>query len=173
MRKERFLVIHECGMSDMRWWIHARSAREIAEKLAEVEVIDDPDVRERAVAEDLEEVDIDAPTLPAPLHGLRDHRIRRGFVVPPDRSVVYLRWRWDGEDGVPPADYLMEVGSDGRRIRQVEAADDGTAVRSGPDDWLFNPPVVDLFEPGLSDGEIGAEEFEAAWLRADHLEPGQ
>jgi hypothetical protein len=33
-----------------------------------------------------------------------------------------------------PIDQLVEVGPDGRRIRQVEVAEDGTGVRGSPDD---------------------------------------
>ncbi|MFE2931692.1 hypothetical protein [Streptomyces sp. NPDC059278] len=39
-------------------------------------------------------------------------------------------------------------------------------MRSTPDDWLFNPPVVDLFDPALADQKIGAGDFEAQWSRA-------
>jgi hypothetical protein len=64
----------------------------------------------------------------------------------------------------------MEVGSDGRRIRQVELADDGTAVRSGPEDWPFNPPIVDLFDPALVAQEISRGEFEDHWARARRVD---
>jgi hypothetical protein len=62
----------------------------------------------------------------------------------------------------------VEVGGDGRRLRQVELTEDGTALRSGPEDWVFNPPAVDLFEPGLPEKEMDREEFEAQWHRARH-----
>ncbi|MFF4389436.1 MULTISPECIES: hypothetical protein [unclassified Streptomyces] len=52
--------------------------------------------------------------------------------------------------------YLMEAGADGRRLRQVELAPDGSGVRSDPDDSPFNPPVVDM--------EISEAEFETARL---------
>lgn len=65
----------------------------------------------------------------------------------------------------------MEVGADGRRIRQVELSEDGTAVKSGPEDWPFNPPMVDLFDPDLPGMQITAEEFESHWHRA-RQEPG-
>ncbi|MER5732841.1 hypothetical protein ABT084_31680 [Streptomyces sp. NPDC002138] len=48
----------------------------------------------------------------------------------------------------------------------MELTDDGSALKSGPDDWAFNPPVVDLFDPEWADKEIPPEAFEAAWLRA-------
>ncbi|KOU34441.1 hypothetical protein [Streptomyces sp. WM6378] len=153
------------------WWVHARSAREVLETFAEVEVVDPPDAIERA-DRDLEEVDIDEPTMPPSLDQLRAardaQRGRPGFGALAGRSIVHLRRRWDGE-GDEPAIYLMEVGSDGRRLRQVELADDGTALKSSPDDWSFNPPVVDLYDPEWADKEIRPDEFEAAWLRARHV----
>ncbi len=86
------------------------------------------------------------------------------------RDIVYLRRRWD-EEGDDPVDYLMEVGADGRRVRQVELAEHGAALRSGPDDWAFNPPVVDLFDPTLAGQEISRGEFEEQWTRAGHVDP--
>ncbi|MFJ9080395.1 hypothetical protein ACIRO3_34945 [Streptomyces sp. NPDC102278] len=175
--KTRFLVLHDYGMGALWWWIHARSPREIVETFAEVEVIDRSDTVDRAETWNLNAIDIDAPTLPDGLDSLRTQRRaqrdRPGFGALADRSVVYLRRRWDGEDGVGPADYLMEVGSDGRRLRQVELGGDGTAVKSGPDDWAYNPPVVDFFDPDLAGMEIGRDEFEAQWLRAHHMDTGQ
>ncbi|MFH8760233.1 hypothetical protein [Streptomyces atroolivaceus] len=173
--KSRFLVLHDYGMGGVWWWVHARSAREVLETFAEVEVVDSPDVIERADG-DLDEVDIDEPTMPPGLDGLRAKRDiqrgRPGFGALADKSIVHLRARWD-VDGEDPAIYLMEVGSDGRRLRQVELADDGTALKSSPDDWTFNPPVVDLFDPEWADKEIDPDEFEAAWLRAQHVEGEQ
>jgi hypothetical protein len=170
--KSRFLVLHGYGMGGARWWIHARSAREVLETFAEVEVVDSPEAIERA-AGDLDEVDIDEPAMPPGLDELRAKRDaqrgRPGFGALADRSIVHLRRRWDG-DGDEPATYFMEVGSDGRRLRQVELADDGTALKSGPDDWPFNPPVMDLFDPEWADKEIHPDEFEAAWLRARHAD---
>jgi hypothetical protein len=170
--KSRFLVLHDYGMGGARWWIHARSAREVLETFAEVEVVDSPEAIERA-AGDLDEVDIDEPAMPPGLDELRAKRDaqrgRPGFGALADRSIVHLRRRWDG-DGDEPATYFMEVGSDGRRLRQVELADDGTALKSGPDDWPFNPPVMDLFDPEWADKEIHPDEFEAAWLRARHAD---
>lgn len=129
--KSRLLVLHDYGMGGAWWWVHARSAREVLETFAEVEVVTRPDVIERADC-DLPEVDIDEPTT-----------------------------------------YLIEVDSDGRRLRQVELAQDGTALKSGPDDWPFNPPAVDLFDPEWADKEIHPDEFEAAWLRARHVDSEQ
>ncbi|GAA0613210.1 hypothetical protein [Streptomyces crystallinus] len=170
--KARFLVLHDYGMGGTWWWVHARSAGEVLETFAEVEVVDGPDAVERANW-DLDEVDIDEPAMPAGLDGLRAKRDaqrgRPGFGALAGRSIVRLRRRWDG-DGGEPATFLLEVGSDGRRLRQVELADDGAALKSGPDDWPFNPPVVDLFDPEWADKEIHPDEFEAAWLRARHVD---
>jgi hypothetical protein len=170
--KSRYLVLHDYGMGGLWWWIHARSAREIRETFAEVEVIDRAEAVEWASAQDLDEVDIDAAVMPAGLDDLRAtrdaQRARPGFGALADRSVVYLRRRWNGEDDVDPAVYLMEVGSDGRRTRQVEISEDGTAIKSSPEDWPFNPPMADLFDPDLPTMQITAEEFESHWRRARH-----
>ncbi|MGW0856491.1 hypothetical protein [Streptomyces sp. NPDC002690] len=173
--KSRFLVLHDYGMGGAWWWVHARSSREILETFAEVEVVGSPEAIQWAGREP-DEVDIDEPTMPPGLDGLRAKRVaqrgRPGFGALADRSIVHLRRRWDG-DGDEPATYLLEVGSDGRRLRQVELGDDGTAARSGPDDWSFNPPVVDLFDPEWADMGIQPDEFEAAWLRARHAGSGR
>ena len=173
--KSRFLVLHDYGMGGAWWWVHARSAREVLETFAEVEVVARPDVIERADS-DLPEVDIDEPTMPPGLDGLRAkrdaQRDRPGFGALADKNIAHLRRHWDG-DGDEPTTYLMEVDSDGRRLRQVELAQDGTALKSGPDDWPFNPPAVDLFDPEWADKEIHPDEFEAAWLRARHVDSEQ
>ena len=168
--KTRFLLLHDYGMGGVWWWVRARSVREVLETFAEVEVIDRPETLAWAQTQDLIEVDIDAADMPPGLddsRATRDvQRTRDGFGALADRVVVYLRRRWDGEDETDPAIYLMEVGADGRRIRQVEVGEDGAGLKSGPEDWPFNPPVVDLFDPELVAMEISREEFEAAWLRA-------
>ncbi|MCC3778791.1 hypothetical protein K6I33_004066 [Streptomyces sp. UNOB3_S3] len=157
-------------MGGLWWWVRARSAREVLETFAWVEVVTDPETVAWREGGKLEEVDIDAPRMPAGLDGLRAERDaqrgRPGFGALVGREVVYLRQPWDGDDDVDPADYLMEIGSDGRRTRQVEIGEDGSAVRSGPDDWLFSPPIVDLFDPELVGREIRRDEFEEAWARA-------
>ncbi|KOG46745.1 hypothetical protein ADK74_12035 [Streptomyces decoyicus] len=159
------------------WWIQARSAREIIETFAWIEVVTDPETVARQEKDgELEEVDIDAPRMPPGLDSMRAtrhaQRGRPGFGALADRDVVYLRRRWDEEDDEDPAVYLMEVSPDGRRIRQVELAEDGTAVKSGPDDWPFNPPIVDLFDPDLVGLQIGRDEFEEQWARARQLDVG-
>ncbi|MFI9550473.1 hypothetical protein [Nonomuraea endophytica] len=168
--KQRFLILHDYGMGGSWWWVRARSAREVLETFAEVEVIEAPEEIERAEGWNLDEADVDAPTMPAGLdclHAQRQaHRHLPGFGALADRTIIYLRRRWDEDDGVDPADYLMEIGSDGRRLRQVELTDNGDIFKSDPDDWPFNPPVVDLFDPELKDQEISSEDFETAWQRA-------
>ncbi|MFC5826146.1 hypothetical protein [Nonomuraea insulae] len=168
--KKRFLVLHDYGMGGAWWWVHATSSREVLETFAEVEVIDSPQAVDQAEGWDLAEVDIDSHAMPGGLDDLRAKRDAQralpGFGAFADRPVLYLRERWDGGDGVDPATYLMEIGSGGRRLRQVEQADDGTAIKSDPNDWQFNPPVVDLFDPELVEMEISPDEFEGAWLSA-------
>lgn len=167
MSKRRYLVLHDYGMGGLSWWIHARTAREVRETFAEVEVVEDPEAVARAEGWELQEVDIDAPMMPAGLDELRATRDRQRelpeFGALADRQVVFLRQVDEDDD---PLTYLMEVGSDGRRSRQVEIADDGTAIRTDPEDWPFNPPVVDLFDPQLPDQEISRDEFERAWAAA-------
>lgn len=130
--RARFLVLHDYGMSGVWWWTRAQSAREVTERLAEVEVVEDLEVIERAGAWDLEETDIDASVLPG---GLEEPRARRdaqrgrpGFGVLADRAVVHLRLGGLCEDGDRSV-CLVEVGGDGRRLRQVELTGDGTALR--------------------------------------------
>lgn len=167
--KRSFLALHDYGMGGVWWRVRARSEREVRETFAWVEVVTDPEIVARFEGEELDEVDVDDPRMPAGLDSLRAERDaqrgREGFGALADRDIVHLRRRWDEEDDEPVV-YLMEVESDGRRIRQVELAEDGTAVRSGPDDWPFNPPIVDLFDPALEGQEISRTEFEEHWARA-------
>lgn len=173
--KHTFLVLHDYGMGGLWWWVSARSARELLETFAWVEVITDPETMARFKDEGLEEVDIDASRMPPGLDGLYAERAaQRGhadFGALADRDIVHLSLRGEDEEG-RPVDQLVEVGPDGRRFRQVEVAGDGTAVRGTPDDWLFNPPVVDLFDPALAGQEIGADDFEAQWSRARQEDTG-
>ncbi|MFI1944489.1 hypothetical protein ACH46F_11615 [Streptomyces virginiae] len=166
----RFLVLHDYGMGGLWWWVHARSAREVCETFAEVEVVDTAASVEQAEGWDLDEVRIDGTSMPDALADLRARREAQrgldGFGALADREIVWLRRPWDDEDGGGRTLYLLEVRSDGRRLRQVELGPNGPGVRSGPDDWPFNPPVVDLFDPELVGMEIGEDEFETAWLRA-------
>lgn len=131
--KRTFLVLHDYGMGGLWWWVHARSAREVLETFAWVEVITDPETLAGYRDEGLEEVDIEASRMPPGLDGLHVERAaQRGlanFGALADRDIVHLRLR---DDDGEPVDQLVEVGPDGRRFRQVEVAEDGTAVRSTP-----------------------------------------
>jgi hypothetical protein len=167
MPMQRHLVLHDYGMGGLWWWIRARSVREVQETFAAVEVVDDPATVARAEGWQLDEVNIGAAILPAGLDELRAERDRQralpGFGALADRQVLFLRQVWDGDE---PATYLMEIGPDGRRIRQVEIAEDHTGIKTDAEDWLFNPPQVDLFDPQLPDQEIDRKEFERAWAAA-------
>src|SRR5689334_15917221 len=101
--KQRFLVVHDYGMGGLRWWIRARSVREIRETFREVEVVQDAEELGRAGGDrDIEEVDIDDTLMPADLDGLREARAaqrgRPGFGAFADRDVVHLRRRWDPDE---------------------------------------------------------------------------
>jgi hypothetical protein len=171
--KQRFLVLHAYGMGGLWWWVLARSPREVLETFAEVEIVDAPASVARAEAWELKEVDTDGPNMPAGLDGLRHKRAQQralpGFGALVGRQVVFLRRDWDGED---PVTDLVEIGPDGRRIRQVELTQDGTAIRTDAKDWPLNPPIVDLFDPELLSQEIDRDEFERAWTAA-HWEDGR
>ncbi len=162
--KTRYLVLHDYGMGGLWWWVWASSAEEIVSSCAEVEVITDPDAVRRAETWGLEEVHLDAPD-PNPLSSLRAQRAAQhgqpGFGVLVGRNRVYLRWP-GGEEGEV---FLMELGPDGRRLRQVEIGADGGAVKTGVEDWPFNPPF-DLHDPQYVAMAIGRDEFEGSWERA-------
>lgn len=153
-------------MGGLWWWIHADSPRQVLETFAEVEIVDSAEGFALAERWQLEEIDIDDLTLPPGLAEARAQRDRQrglpGFGALAGRQVVYLRRPWDEDD---PAIYLMELGSDGRRIRQIEVAEDGTAIKTDDQDWPFNPPY-DLFDPELPQFEIDSDEFERAWTAA-------
>jgi hypothetical protein len=172
--KQRYLVLHDYGMGGLWWWIHARSVREVRETFAEVEVVDESGAVAQAEGWQLAEVDIDGPVMPAGLDDLRTKRDGQravpGFGALADRRVVYLRQQDEGED---PEVYLTEVGSDGRRIRQVAVAVGGMGIKTDTEDWPFNPPHVDLFDPHLPDQEITRDEFEQAWAIARWEDPGR
>ncbi len=156
----RYLVVHDYGMGTLWWWVWARSPEEIVDAVAEVEVITEEAVVQQMVTESLEELHLEA--LPdGPLADLRDqraaHRHLPGYDVLAGRERVYLR---DASPEYEGAVYLMEVGPDGRLLRQVEQPTDGDAVRT--DDWPLNPPI-DLRDPQYASMEIGPEAFEEAW----------
>jgi hypothetical protein len=167
--KQRFLVLHDYGMGGLWWWIHARSVRTIRETFDQVEVIEDAESLSWAADDpDIEDVDIDAAVMPDGLDGLRAtrdaQRGRPGFGAFADREIVYLRRRWEDDD---PEMYLMEIGADGRRSREVRLVQDGPWIKDHAEGWPINPPVVDLYDPELVAQEVGRDEFEAAWARAE------
>ncbi|GAA2781956.1 hypothetical protein [Crossiella cryophila] len=164
--KIRFLVSHDYGMGGLWWWIRARSAEEIVLTLAETEVITDPGQLSAAASWSLAEVDIDEvdgdPAL-AELRAERDgQRDQPGFGALVGRPLVYLSDQDDPEDD---SVYLVELGPDGRRLRQVEVRPDGGHERSTERDWPFNPPF-DLHDPRFAAMEIDVEVFERAWRGA-------
>lgn len=167
--KKRFLVLHDYGMGGLWWWIHARSEWEITQAFAEVEVVTDPELLTRFPDGELAEVDIDAAIMPPGLDDLREQRRtqrgRPGFGALAGREAVFLRRPWDEADETEPQIYYEHLGPDGRRLRQVEIFADGTAVRTGPEDWPFNPPN-DLYDPDLVRWETGEQDFEQVWQRA-------
>ncbi|MFJ8442685.1 hypothetical protein [Kitasatospora griseola] len=162
--KTRHLVLHDYGMGGLWWWVWAGSAEEIVESCAEVEVVTDPDAVQHVDTWDLKEVHLDDPE-PNPLSSFRARRDaqrgRPGFGALAGRDRVHLR-RPEVEEGQV---YLVELGPDGRRLRQVELGADGGAVGTTPEDWPFNPPT-DLYDPEYAAWEIGRDEFEDAWRRA-------
>ncbi|WP_432044300.1 hypothetical protein [Streptomyces cadmiisoli] len=166
VRKTRYLVLHDYGMGGLWWWVWAESAQEIVRVCAEVEVVTDPEAVERATAGALEEVHLDAPD-PNPLSSFRERRSAQrgqpGFGVLAGRDRVYLRWQEDGDEEI----LLMELGPDGRRLRQVEIGSDSGAVKTSVEDWPFNPPY-DLYDPQYASLEISCDDFEEAWHRARH-----
>jgi len=161
--KTCYLVLHDYGMGGLWWWIHARSPEEILETYAEVEVVSTLQAVQRAETWSLDEIDIDAPG-PNPLTAFRAQRqaqrTQPGFGALAGRERIHLRWNDDEPED--DSQYLLELGHDGRRLRQVEQHPDGTSTNTDPDDWLFNPPI-DLYDPKLASMEISPQEFEDAW----------
>ncbi|MFJ8044681.1 hypothetical protein ACIRBX_29675 [Kitasatospora sp. NPDC096147] len=168
--KTRYLVLHDYGMGGIWWWVRARSERELLETFAEVEVMHDEAARARAEGWGLDEADVDASADPVGLASARAARVAQrelpGFGVLAGPEPLHLRQSWT--EDTDPVDYLSEVGPDGRRLRQVEVLVDGTAYRSTPEDWPFNPPLVDRFSPEWLPFVITAAEFEQEWARAVH-----
>lgn len=165
--RERFLVLHDYGMGGLWWWIHADSAQQILERIAEAEVITDADSWEQAAAWKLAEVDLDASELPPGLDELRrqrdEQRGQPGFAALAGRTLVHLRCDSDDEENVV---CYWEVDATGSRLREVEVRGDGPGVRYTPEDWVFHTPVVDLYDPRAAAWEIDAEEFETRWRSA-------
>ncbi|MCO8271463.1 hypothetical protein M1L60_12740 [Actinoplanes sp. TRM 88003] len=165
-------MLHDYGMGGLWRWIHARSAQEIAETFAEVEVVDDPDRVAQFAEEELVEVDINSADMPLGLDGLRKQRAaQRGhpdFGALAALEVVYLRRPWDDADDTEPCLYFEELGPDGRRLRQVEVYRNGSAIRTTPDDWPLNPPI-DLYDPDLPQWQTDSKDFDQAWHHAKNL----
>ena len=164
--KKRYLVLHDYGMGGLWWWVWAESPQEIVREVAEIEVVTAPEAVLGAETWSLEEVDLSGQD-PNPLSILRAKRDAQrgqpGFGALVGRSIVHLRMPADDEDGVVL--FLMEIGWDGRRIRQVEVRPDGSAIRTDAEDWPFNSPF-DLHDPQYASMEIGSDAFEASWDRA-------
>lgn len=168
--KDRYLVCHDYGMGALWWWVTARNATEIMERVADVVVATSSESIARFADGELEEVDIDAPD-ENPLTSLKatrdEQRGKPGFGALVGRGTVYVRQAWD-ENGDGRLDhYLMELGQDGYRVRQVVEHADGRRVKTDDDDWPFNPPF-DLYDPELGLAEVDRAVFEAAWDNAEH-----
>jgi 8-oxo-dGTP pyrophosphatase MutT (NUDIX family) len=165
--KSRYLVRDDFGASGAWFWVHARSAREIRERVAHVVVMTRPEDLNRFGDQDLPEVDIDATT-PTPLSGLKarrdEQRDQPGFGALVGRGTVYVRLA--GRDGGDETHltHLMEIGEDGLRTRQVVEQADGSSVRT--DAWPADPPF-DLYDPELGRNEVDRAVFEAAWDEAE------
>lgn len=168
--KSRYLVAHDYGMGALWWWVWARSAMAIVETCAEVEVVTDPDLVRRAEAWDLQVVDLDADNL-GPLESLRAKRDAQrehpGFGALVGQGIVHVRYEDPDAEEEYDEVFLLELGPDGRRLRQVVIEPDGSATAEGPNDWPFNPPF-DMYDPRLAAMQITGSEFEAAWSKAQN-----
>jgi hypothetical protein len=171
-RRSRYLVAHDYGMGALWWWVWARSAQEIVETCAEVEVVTNPEMVSRADGWDLQVVDLDGDGL-GPLESHRTERNaqrdRPGFGALVGHEMVHLRYEDPDAEAAYDEVYLLELGPDGRRLRQVVIDPDGSATAEGPDDWPFNPPF-DLYDPKLAVMQITSDEFEAAWSKAQTVD---
>jgi 8-oxo-dGTP pyrophosphatase MutT (NUDIX family) len=163
--KSRYLVLHDYGMGGLWWWVHARSATEIMQRVADVVVITGPDHINRFLDDDLDEVDIDAPA-PNPISDFRERRDAQrgqpGFGKLVGRGTVYVQLPWDEDDDLGKA-YYLEIGEDGYRTRQIIEFHDGPAEKT--DDWPFNPPF-DLYDPLYGQHEVEQAAFEDLWDKA-------
>ena len=173
--KARYLVCDDYGMGAQWWWVHARSPREIMERVADVEVVHRADTVRDAEGWELEDVDIDAAD-PNPLSDRKarrdEQRGRAGFGACVGRGTLYFRRPWGDDGGHTPwrgedgeTHYLMEIDADGYRTRQVVEFVEGPPQKMDEDDWFFNPPF-DLYEPEWAQHEIDRSVFEAAWEAA-------
>jgi hypothetical protein len=69
----RYLVRHDYGMGALWWWIRAASAGDITDTFAEVEVVEDPDIRRMVESWGLEEFEL-AEAAAGPLAQLSQQR---------------------------------------------------------------------------------------------------
>ncbi|GEB57374.1 hypothetical protein [Streptomyces gardneri] len=104
------------------------------ETFANVEVVHTEATRAEAETGCLDETDVDGPTTPP---GLAESRAQRdaqrgmpGFGALAGRHLLYPSRRWNEDHDATI--YLMEVGPDGRRLRQVKLTEDGMAYLSSP-----------------------------------------
>jgi hypothetical protein len=158
----RYLVRHDYGMGALWWWIHAESASDITDALAEVEVVEDPDIRLMVESWDLEEFEL-AEAAAGPLAQFSQQRAEQRSDPSYGRLLgkvrVYLRL---ADPAVDPGEWFSEHDQTGRRLRQVEARADGTFEATTATDWPMNPPF-DLGDPQYASMEITQEEFEQVW----------
>ncbi len=161
----RHLVRHDYGMGALWWWIRADSTADILAVLADVEVVDDVQMRQSVQSWELEEFDL-ADAVAGPLASFAERRARQrrdpAFGRLLGRNRVYLRMTDPSED---PGVWFTEHDPAGRRLRQVEVRPDGTAEATTDEDWPLNPPF-DLGEPEYARMEISKDEFEQVWQRA-------
>ena len=160
----RFLALHDYGMGGLWWWITADSPEQVTRTLAEVEVVTDAETVLAAEDWELEEVDLAGP-LPVPLDDMRAQRDQQrhqpGFGATAERDgPVWLRLPAGEYDG--DGDWLVELDTTGRRLRQIELRPDGDALLTH--DWPFNPPF-DLYQPRFATMGITQAEFEQTWSR--------
>jgi hypothetical protein len=164
--KTRYLICHDYGMGGVWWWVWAWSSQEIIDTFAEVEVVIGPESVSRAETWSLEEIDIDTLPPDSALAILRDkrdsYRHLPGYGAMAGRDRVYLSV--PDEDGGDTT-YLMEIGADGRWLRQVFLGKDGTAFKTDSTNWPINPPL-DLYDPQYVAMEIEEADFDDAWRQA-------
>ncbi|MCO6004960.1 hypothetical protein NE236_08195 [Actinoallomurus purpureus] len=164
--KSRYLVVHDYGMGGLWWWIRASSPEQIVDTFAEVEVVSDPEAVARAETWSLDEIDIDDVSLDPALASLRTkrdgYRDRPGYGALAGRDRVYIDMPDEDDEDTR---YLLEIGSDGRWLRQVTLTGDGPGVRTDSEDWPINSPL-DLYDPQYAAMEIETAAFENAWSRA-------
>lgn len=161
----RYLVQSDYGMGALLWWITAPSEEDILDTFAEVEIIrDDERIDLVSTGEGQPaEVAIEGPYPPG-LDGLHEKRMRQrqevGYGVLAGAERVYLKRPDPEDDGTV---WYSELGSDGRRLREIERLADGSAT--GYSQWIMNPPE-DLRDPESAGFTCTAEEFESVWRSA-------